>query len=92
MEDELMRLFGGEQADNLMQRMKIAMKFPLNLASSAVSSNNLKPASKALILLSANTCSNTMTYSLPNVIKIYEQRNLIFDKETERKCNRNAAF
>jgi preprotein translocase subunit SecA len=81
MEDELMRLFGGEQADNLMQRMKIDDDIPLEFgvvsriveqSQTRVEGSNFDVRKH---LLEYDDVLNTQR------AKVYEQRNLIFDKD-----------
>ena len=81
MEDELMRLFGGQQADNLMQRMKIddAMPLEVGLVSRIVeqSQNRVEGANFDVRkhLLEYDDVLNTQRE------KIYLQRDRIFTKE-----------
>jgi len=81
MEDELMRLFGGQQADNLMQRMKIDDALPLEVglvgriveqSQTRVEGANFDVRKH---LLEYDDVLNTQRS------KIYGQRNLIFNKE-----------
>jgi preprotein translocase subunit SecA len=81
MEDELMRLFGGSQADNLMQRLKVDDAFPLEVglvgriveqSQTRVEGANFDVRKH---LLEYDDVLNTQRG------KIYAQRNLIFTKE-----------
>lgn len=81
MEDELMRLFGGAQADSLMQRMKIDDSLPLEAglvsriveqAQSRVEGANFDVRKH---LLEYDDVLNTQR------TKIYQQRDLIFQKQ-----------
>jgi preprotein translocase subunit SecA len=81
MEDELMRLFGGQQADNLMQRMKIDDALPLEIglvgriveqSQSRVEGANFDVRKH---LLEYDDVLNTQR------VKIYAQRNRIFQKD-----------
>jgi preprotein translocase subunit SecA len=81
MEDELMRLFGGQQADNLMQRLKIDDSLPLEIglvgriveqSQSRVEGANFDVRKH---LLEYDDVLNTQR------VKIYAQRNRIFQKE-----------
>lgn len=80
MEDELMRLFGGQQADGIMQRMKIddAMPLEVGLVSRLVeqSQNRVEGANFDIRkhLLEYDDVLNTQR------AKIYAQRNRIFTK------------
>jgi preprotein translocase subunit SecA len=81
MEDELMRLFGGGQADNLMQRLKIDDATPLEvgLVSRLVEQSQTRVEGANFDvrkhLLEYDDVLNTQRS------KIYAQRNLIFSKE-----------
>ena len=81
MEDELMRLFGGQQADGLMQRLKIddAMPMELGMVGRIVeqSQNRVEGANFDVRkhLLEYDDVLNTQR------ARIYSQRNLIFTKE-----------
>ena len=81
MEDELMRLFGGQQADNLMQRLKIDDALPLEIgmvgriveqSQSRVEGANFDVRKH---LLEYDDVLNTQR------VKIYAQRDRIFQKE-----------
>jgi preprotein translocase subunit SecA len=81
MEDELMRLFGGQQADNLMQRLKIDDALPLEIglvgriveqSQSRVEGANFDVRKH---LLEYDDVLNTQR------VKIYAQRNRIFQKD-----------
>ncbi len=81
MEDDLMRLFGGQQADNLMQRMKIDDALPLEMglvsriveqSQSRVEGANFDVRKH---LLEYDDVLNTQR------AKIYAQRNRIFTKD-----------
>lgn len=81
MEDDLMRLFGGQQADNLMQRLKIDDALPLEIglvgriveqSQSRVEGANFDVRKH---LLEYDDVLNTQR------VKIYAQRNRIFQKE-----------
>ena len=81
MEDELMRLFGGQQADALMQRMKIddAMPLEVGLVSRIVEQSQSR-------VEGANFDVRKHLLEYDDVLndqraKIYAQRNLIFSKE-----------
>ena len=81
MEDELMRLFGGEQADNLMQRMKIDDEIPLEFG---VVSRIVEQSQTRVEGANFDVRKHLLEYD--DVLntqreKIYEQRNLIFEKE-----------
>lgn len=81
MEDELMRLFGGEQADNLMQRMKIDDDIPLEFG---VVSRIVEQSQTRVEGANFDVRKHLLEYD--DVLntqraKIYEQRNLIFDKD-----------
>lgn len=81
MEDELMRLFGGQQADNLMQRMKIDDDIPLEfgMVSRIVEQSQTRVEGANFDvrkhLLEYDDVLNTQR------AKIYDQRNRIFDKD-----------
>jgi len=81
MEDELMRLFGGQQADNLMQRMKIddALPLEMGLVSRIVEQSQTRVEGANFDmrkhLLEYDDVLNTQRG------KIYGQRNRIFVKE-----------
>jgi preprotein translocase subunit SecA len=81
MEDELMRLFGGQQADNLMQRLKIddAMPLEVGLVSRIVEQSQTRVEGANFDvrkhLLEYDDVLNTQR------TKIYGQRNLIFTKD-----------
>lgn len=81
MEDELMRLFGGQQADNLMQRMKIDDDIPLEfgMVSRIVEQSQTRVEGANFDvrkhLLEYDDVLNTQR------AKVYEQRNRIFDKD-----------
>jgi len=81
MEDELMRLFGGQQADNLMQRLKIddAMPLEVGLVSRIVEQSQTRVEGANFDvrkhLLEYDDVLNTQRS------KIYGQRNLIFTKD-----------
>ncbi len=81
MEDELMRLFGGSQADNLMQRLKIDDALPLEvgLVSRIVEQSQTRVEGSNFDvrkhLLEYDDVLNTQR------AKIYAQRNLIFTKD-----------
>ncbi len=81
MEDELMRLFGGQQADGLMQRMKIddAMPLEVGLVSRIVEQSQTRVEGANFDvrkhLLEYDDVLNTQR------AKIYGQRNRIFTKE-----------
>ena len=81
MEDNLMRLFGGQQADNLMQRLKIDDEMPLEVgivgriveqSQTRVEGSNFDVRKH---LLEYDDVLNTQR------AKIYDQRNRIFTKE-----------
>ncbi len=81
MEDELMRLFGGEQADNLMQRMKIDDDIPLEFG---VVSRIVEQSQTRVEGANFDVRKHLLEYD--DVLntqraKIYEQRNLIFVKD-----------
>ncbi len=81
MEDELMRLFGGEQADNLMQRMKIDDEIPLEFG---VVSRIVEQSQTRVEGANFDVRKHLLEYD--DVLntqraKVYEQRNLIFDKD-----------
>jgi len=81
MEDELMRLFGGQQADGLMQRMKIddAMPLEVGLVSRIVEQSQTRVEGANFDvrkhLLEYDDVLNTQR------AKIYAQRNRIFTKD-----------
>jgi preprotein translocase subunit SecA len=81
MEDELMRLFGGQQADGLMQRLKIddAMPLEVGLVSRIVEQSQTRVEGANFDvrkhLLEYDDVLNSQR------LKIYAQRNLIFMKE-----------
>ncbi|MGD8634670.1 MAG: hypothetical protein PVF85_13935, partial [Anaerolineales bacterium] len=81
MEDDLMRLFGGEQADNLMQRMRIddAMPLEVGLVSRIVEQSQTRVEGANFDvrkhLLEYDDVLNTQR------AKIYSQRDRIFTKE-----------
>jgi preprotein translocase subunit SecA len=81
MEDDLMRLFGGQQADNLMQRMKIddALPLEMGLVSRIVEQSQTRVEGANFDvrkhLLEYDDVLNTQR------AKIYGQRNRIFTKE-----------
>ncbi|HEX9027980.1 MAG TPA: hypothetical protein VF823_02320, partial [Anaerolineales bacterium] len=81
MEDELMRLFGGQQADNLMQRLKIddAMPLEVGLVSRIVEQSQTRVEGANFDvrkhLLEYDDVLNTQR------AKIYGQRNIIFMKD-----------
>jgi len=81
MEDELMRLFGGQQADNLMQRLKIddAMPLEVGLVSRIVEQSQTRVEGANFDmrkhLLEYDDVLNTQRE------KIYDQRNRIFLKD-----------
>jgi preprotein translocase subunit SecA len=81
MEDELMRLFGGQQADGLMQRLKIddAMPLEVGLVSRIVEQSQTRVEGANFDvrkhLLEYDDVLNTQR------TKIYGQRNLIFSKD-----------
>ena len=81
MEDELMRMFGGQQADGLMQRMKIddAMPLEVGLVSRIVEQSQTRVEGANFDvrkhLLEYDDVLNTQRS------KIYEQRNRIFMKD-----------
>ena len=81
MEDDLMRLFGGQQADGLMQRMKIddAMPLEVGLVSRIVEQSQTRVEGANFDvrkhLLEYDDVLNTQR------AKIYAQRNRIFTKE-----------
>jgi preprotein translocase subunit SecA len=81
MEDELMRLFGGQQADNLMQRLKIddAMPLEVGLVSRIVEQSQTRVEGANFDvrkhLLEYDDVLNTQR------TKIYGQRDLIFTKD-----------
>ena len=64
LEDELMRLFGGDQVSGLMQRLKVDELCRSKLAWSVASSRTLSTASRAPTLTFASTCWNTTTCSI----------------------------
>jgi len=81
MEDELMRLFGGQQADSLMQRMKIddAMPLEVGLVSRIVEQSQTRVEGANFDvrkhLLEYDDVLNTQR------AKIYAQRNRVFSKD-----------
>ncbi len=81
MEDDLMRLFGGQQADNLMQRMKIddAMPLEVGLVGRIIEQSQTRVEGANFDvrkhLLEYDDVLNTQR------AKIYAQRNRIFTKE-----------
>jgi preprotein translocase subunit SecA len=81
MEDELMRLFGGQQADNLMQRLKIddAMPLEMGLVGRIVEQSQTRVEGANFDvrkhLLEYDDVLNTQR------ARIYEQRNRVFTKE-----------
>ncbi|MBN1538235.1 MAG: hypothetical protein JW908_15970 [Anaerolineales bacterium] len=81
MEDELMRLFGGQQADNMMQRMKIDDDIPLEfgMVSRIVEQSQTRVEGANFDmrkhLLEYDDVLNTQR------AKVYDQRNRIFDKD-----------
>jgi preprotein translocase subunit SecA len=81
MEDELMRLFGGQQADSLMQRMKIddAMPLEVGVVSRIVEQSQTRVEGANFDvrkhLLEYDDVLNTQR------AKIYTQRNIIFTKQ-----------
>jgi preprotein translocase subunit SecA len=81
MEDELMRLFGGQQADNLMQRLKIDDALPLEvgLVSRIVEQSQTRVEGANFDvrkhLLEYDDVLNTQRE------KIYSQRDLVFEKD-----------
>jgi preprotein translocase subunit SecA len=81
MEDELMRLFGGQQADGLMQRMKIddAMPLEVGLVGRLIEQSQTRVEGANFDvrkhLLEYDDVLNTQR------VKIYSQRNRIFTKE-----------
>jgi preprotein translocase subunit SecA len=81
MEDELMRLFGGQQADNLMQRLKIDDALPLEvgLVSRIVEQSQTRVEGANFDvrkhLLEYDDVLNTQRE------KIYSQRDLVFQKD-----------
>jgi preprotein translocase subunit SecA len=81
MEDELMRLFGGQQADNLMQRLKIddAMPLEMGLVGRIVEQSQTRVEGANFDvrkhLLEYDDVLNTQR------ARIYEQRNRVFTKD-----------
>jgi preprotein translocase subunit SecA len=63
LQDDLMRLFGGDQVSGLMERLKVDDTLPLEVRLSAISSKGHRPAWKARTLTSASICWNMMMCS-----------------------------
>jgi preprotein translocase subunit SecA len=81
MEDELMRLFGGEQADNLLRRMKVDDSMPLEVG---LVSRLIEQAQTRVEGANFDTRKHLLEYDdvlNSQRVKIYGQRDRVFQKD-----------